>query len=84
MCAVLWATANRGPTFYSFVTVFFFVFFCPHVSNLGLDQEYPNSVPEGHCPIGFSSNLPQHTCLEVSSMPSKTLAVSEIAPYTLK
>ncbi len=25
------------------------------------------------CPAEFSSNLPQHTCMEVSSMPSKSL-----------
>ncbi len=30
-------------------------------------------IPEGWCPAEFSSNTPQHTCLEVSSMPSKTL-----------
>ncbi len=33
----------------------------------------PKSVLEGHCPAEFSSNLPQHTCLEVSSMPNKIL-----------
>ncbi len=36
-----------------------------------LVQECPKSVLEGHCPAEFSSNLPQHTCLEVSSMPNK-------------
>ncbi len=34
---------------------------------------YPKSVLEGHCPAEFSSNLPQHTCLEVSSIPNKIL-----------
>ncbi len=28
----------------------------------------PNSVLEGQCPAEFSSNLPQNTCLKVSSM----------------
>ncbi len=36
-------------------------------------QGYPKSVLEGHCPAEFSSNLPQHTCLEVSSIPNKIL-----------
>ncbi len=38
-----------------------------------IKQGCPNSVLEGRCPAVFSSNLPQHTCMEVSSMPSKTL-----------
>ncbi len=38
-----------------------------------LDQGCPNSVLEGRCPAEFSSNLPKHTCMEVSRMPSKTL-----------
>ncbi len=38
-----------------------------------LDQGSSNSILEGLCPAEFSSNLPQHTCLEVSSIPSKTL-----------
>ncbi len=29
--------------------------------------------PGGQCPAEFSSNLPQHTCLEVWSIPSKSL-----------
>ncbi len=29
--------------------------------------------PGGPCPAEFSSNLPQHTCMEASSMCSKTL-----------
>jgi len=39
---------------------------------VALKQEFPNLLLEGHCPAKFSSNLPQCTCLEVSSMP-KTL-----------
>ncbi len=31
-----------------------------------------NLILEGRCPAEFSSNLPQHTCLGVSSIPSKT------------
>ncbi len=38
-----------------------------------LDQGSSNLILEGPCPAEFSSNLPQHTCLEVSSIPSKTL-----------
>ncbi len=38
-----------------------------------LDQGSSNLILEGLCPAEFSSNLPQHTCLEVSSIPSKTL-----------
>ncbi len=38
-----------------------------------LTQGCPNSVLEGRCPAEFSSNLSQHTCIEVSSMPSKSL-----------
>ncbi len=38
--------------------------FKPDLSKLG---------PEGRSPAEFSSNLPQHTCMEVSSMPSKSL-----------
>ncbi len=38
-----------------------------------LDQGSPNLILEGLCPAEFSSNLPQHTSLEVSSIPSKTL-----------
>ncbi len=44
-----------------------------HIHSFGIDQGCPNSVLEGRCPAEFSSNLPQHTCLEASSMPSKTL-----------
>ncbi len=33
----------------------------------------PNLILEGLCPAEFSSNLPQHTSLEVSSIPSKAL-----------
>ncbi len=44
-----------------------------------LDQACPNSVLEGQCPAEFSSNLSQHTCLEVSSMPNRTwLAASGV------
>ncbi len=32
-----------------------------------------NLILEGRCHAEFSSNLPQHTCLEVSSVPSQTL-----------
>ncbi len=39
----------------------------------GLDQGSSNLILEGRCPAEFSSNLPQHTCLEVWSIPSKTL-----------
>ncbi len=38
-----------------------------------LSQGCPNSVLEGRRPAEFSSNLLQHTCMEVSSMPSKSL-----------
>ncbi len=38
-----------------------------------LHQGSPNLILEGLCPAEFSSNLPQHTSLEVSSIPSKTL-----------
>ncbi len=38
-----------------------------------LGQGCLNSVLEGQCPAEFRSNLPQHTCREVSSMPSKSL-----------
>lgn len=34
---------------------------------------YPNLFLDGHCPTAYSSNLPKHTCLEVSSIPSKTI-----------
>ncbi len=37
-----------------------------------LNQGSPDSVLEGQCPAEFSSNLPQHTCLEVSNIPRKT------------
>ncbi len=37
------------------------------------EQVSPNLFLEGRCPAEFSSNLPQHTCLEVSSIPSNTL-----------
>ncbi len=32
----------------------------------------PSSVLEGRCPAEFSSNFPQHTCLQVSSIPRKS------------
>ncbi|XP_016389941.1 L-rhamnose-binding lectin CSL2-like [Sinocyclocheilus rhinocerous] len=35
-----------------------------------LEQRCPNSVLEGRCPAEFNANLPQHTCLEVCSMPN--------------
>ncbi len=38
-----------------------------------LYQGCPNSVLKGQCPAEFRSNLPQHTCHEVSSMPSKSM-----------
>ncbi len=38
-----------------------------------LDQGSPHSVLEGRYPAEFSSNLLQHNCLEVSSIPNKTL-----------
>ncbi len=38
-----------------------------------LKQGSSNLILEGRCPAEFSSNLPQHTCLEVSSIPIKTL-----------
>ncbi len=38
-----------------------------------LDQGSSNLILEGRCTAEFRSNLPQHTCLEVSSIPSKTL-----------
>ncbi len=38
-----------------------------------LDQGSSNLILEGRCPAEFSSNLPQNSCLEVSSIPSKTL-----------
>ncbi len=38
-----------------------------------LNQGSSNLILEGRCPAEFSSNLPQHTCMEVSSIPSKTL-----------
>ncbi len=38
-----------------------------------LDQGSSNLILEGRCPAEFSSNLPQHTCMEVSSIASKTL-----------
>ncbi|KAI2665280.1 Kinesin-like protein KIF21A [Labeo rohita] len=50
-----------------------------------LTQGCPNSVLEGRCPAEFSSNLPEHTCLEVSSMPSKSLISSDSRdPTTFK
>ncbi len=36
----------------------------------GVIQGCPNSVLEDHCCAEFSSNLPQYTCLEVSSIRS--------------
>ncbi len=38
-----------------------------------LTQGSSNLILEGRCPAEFSSNLPQHACLEVSSIPSKSL-----------
>ncbi len=38
-----------------------------------LGQGSSNLILEGRCPAEFSSNLPQHTCLDVWSIPSKTL-----------
>jgi len=36
-------------------------------------QGSPHLMLEGRCPAQFSSNLPQHTYLQVSSKPRKTL-----------
>ncbi len=36
-----------------------------------LSQGSSNLILKGQCPAEFSSNLPQHTCLAVSSIPSK-------------
>ncbi len=44
-----------------------------HLSADRLEQGSPNLILEDLCPAEFSSNLPQHTSLEVSSIPSKTL-----------
>ncbi len=44
-----------------------------HLYYNGLEQGSLHSVLEGRGPAEFSSNLPQHTCLEVSSILSKTL-----------
>ncbi len=41
----------------------------------GLKQESSNLILEGRCPSEFSSNLPQHTCLEVWRIHSKTLII---------
>ncbi len=38
----------------------------------GLVQGSPNLVLDGRWPAEYRSNFPQHTCLEVSSIPSKT------------
>ncbi len=38
-----------------------------------LTQGSSNLILEGRCPAEFSSNLPQHACLKVSSIPSKSL-----------
>ncbi len=38
--------------------------------NKGLKQGCPNSVLEGRCPVEFSSNLPPHTYMDVSSSKS--------------
>ncbi len=38
-----------------------------------LNQGSLNLILEGRCPADFSSNLPQQTCLEVSSIPSMSL-----------
>ncbi len=43
------------------------------VSWFVVKQGSSNLILEGRCPAEFSSNLPQHTCLEVSSIASKTL-----------
>ncbi len=53
-----------------------FYFFCnwlPVLMREPLNQGCPNLVLKGHCPAEFSSYMPQHTCLEVSRMPSKSL-----------
>ncbi len=54
-------------------TIFFPVWHYIFMTFYPLCQGSPHSVLEGWCPAEFSSNLPQHTCLEVSSIPSKTL-----------
>ncbi len=38
-----------------------------------LKQGSSNLILEGRCPAEFSSNLPQHICMEVWSIPSKSL-----------
>ncbi len=43
------------------------------VPPVDLSQGSSNLILEGRCPAEFSSNLPQHTCMEVSSIASKTL-----------
>ncbi len=45
-------------------------FFLPNISGhvITLDQGSPNLILEGRCPVEFSSNLDQHTCLEFSSI----------------
>ncbi len=42
-------------------------------ANHPLRQGSPNLILEGRCPAEFSSNLSQHTWLEVWSIPSKSL-----------
>ncbi len=44
-----------------------------HCARETLNQGSSNLILEGRCPAEFSSNLPQHTCMEASSIPSKTL-----------
>ncbi|KAI2659209.1 hypothetical protein H4Q32_023449 [Labeo rohita] len=51
-------------------------------THIHLEQGSQNSVQEAWCPLEFFSSLPQHTCLEVSSMPSKTL-ISWLRVYRL-
>ncbi len=46
---------------------------CVCVFIVFLQQGYPNLVLEGRFPAVFSCNLLEHTCQEVSSMPSKSL-----------
>ncbi len=43
------------------------------VQAVHLAQGSSGLILEGRCPAGFGSNLPQHTCMEVSSIASKTL-----------
>ncbi len=49
------------------------LYIIPRFLCVPLEQGSSNLILEGWCPAEFSSNLSQHTCLEVSSIPSKSL-----------